>query len=93
MSSSLLLMFSFSALCDDRSTPDSGQIVNSSITASTVVSNVVFSFGTTADASNVPGGGGGGGGFSVVPEPGSALLLGSGMLGMLVFLRKFAKSA
>jgi hypothetical protein len=64
---------------------------NSSITANTVVSNVIFSFGT-APGVNVPGENGGGGG-NEVPEPTSALLLGSGGLGMLLFLKRFAKSS
>jgi len=67
-------------------------LANSSITANTVVSNVVFSFGT-APGVNVPGeGGGGGGGGNAVPEPTSAFLLGSGVLGMLVFLKRSGKS-
>jgi hypothetical protein len=66
-------------------------LANSSITANTVVSNVIFSF-STAPGENVPGEGGGGGGFST-PEPSSAFLLGSGILGMFVFLKKFSKFA
>jgi hypothetical protein len=67
-------------------------ISNSSITANTVVSGVTFSFGTSPGI-NVPGeGGGGGSSNSAVPEPASMSLLGGGVLGMLVLLRKFKKT-
>jgi hypothetical protein len=68
-------------------------LTNSSITANTTVSNVAFSFGTTPGV-NVPGNGGAGGGGgvgAVIPEPTSAWLLGSGVL--LVFLKRFGKTA
>ena len=67
-------------------------LANSSITANTVVSNVVFSF-STASGVNVPGEEGGGGGGNAVPEPTSAFLLGSGILGMMVFVKRFSKPA
>ncbi|MDE3178676.1 MAG: PEP-CTERM sorting domain-containing protein [Acidobacteriota bacterium] len=55
------------------------------ITSSTTASNAVFSFGTTA-GDDVPG--------SVVPEPASLLLFGTGLLGLgLIVRRKFARAA
>jgi len=63
-------------------------VANSAITANTTVSNVVFSFGTVPGV-NVPGtSDGGGGGGSAVPEPTSTVLLGSGLAGMLFFLKR-----
>jgi hypothetical protein len=64
-------------------------VANSAITADTTVSNVLFSFGTVPGVT-VPGtpDGGGGGSGSAVPEPTSTVLLGSGLAGMIFFLKR-----
>jgi hypothetical protein len=49
------------------------------------ISNVRFQYGTSFDETNFPGGGGGGGGQ--VPEPGTIVLLGSGLLFLSASLR------
>jgi PEP-CTERM motif-containing protein len=51
------------------------------------ISNVRFQYGTSFDETNFPGGGGGGGGGQV-PEPGTIVLLGSGLLLLSGSLRK-----
>jgi hypothetical protein len=58
-----------------------------SITADTTVSDVVFSFGTTAGV-DVPGEGGGGGG--AIPEPVSMILTGCGLAALVIVRRRFA---
>jgi hypothetical protein len=64
-------------------------IGNSSITANTVVSNVIFSFGTTAGV-NVPGVGVVVRG-DTVPEPANALLIASGISLIVALRRKYGK--
>jgi hypothetical protein len=63
-------------------------IADTSITASTTVSDVVFSFGTTF-GSDVPGEGGGGGG-GAIPEPVSLILTGCGLAALTILRRRFA---
>ena len=59
-----------------------------SINPATAFSNVVFQYGTALTEPNIGGGSGGGSGQTLVPEPASLLLLGSGLFAAAYRVRR-----